>query len=143
MNNKTLKLIISGVALSALVGFSPATTQASESVSLATADNRISDTRFRTMSIQGIDIAYREAGDPSNPAVVLLHGFPTSRSRALWSQSPRSWAQLRTGLATLFQHVNSAAPPFSRPAWPLTLQTMITSAHRPAVGSTCLSARQA
>jgi len=78
MNNKTLKLIISGVALSALVGFSPATTQASESVSLATADNRISDTRFRTMSIQGIDIAYREAGDPSNPAVVLLHGFPTS-----------------------------------------------------------------
>jgi pimeloyl-ACP methyl ester carboxylesterase len=30
------------------------------------------------MEIQGIDIAYREAGDPSNPTIILLHGFPTS-----------------------------------------------------------------
>ncbi|MFK7861796.1 MAG: alpha/beta fold hydrolase [Granulosicoccus sp.] len=44
----------------------------------ATADNRITDTRYRSESIQGIDIAYREAGDPANPAIVLLHGFPTS-----------------------------------------------------------------
>ena len=43
-----------------------------------TPDQRITDARYRTMSIQGINIAYREAGDPSNPAIVLLHGFPTS-----------------------------------------------------------------
>ncbi len=30
------------------------------------------------MEIQGIKIAYREAGDPSRPTVLLLHGFPTS-----------------------------------------------------------------
>ncbi len=34
--------------------------------------------RHQSMKIQGIDIAYREAGDPTKPTVVLLHGFPTS-----------------------------------------------------------------
>ena len=28
--------------------------------------------------IEGLDIFYREAGDPSKPTLVLLHGFPTS-----------------------------------------------------------------
>lgn len=42
------------------------------------ADTQVSDARYRTMEIQGIDIAYREAGDSSRPTIVLLHGFPTS-----------------------------------------------------------------
>jgi len=33
---------------------------------------------YRTVSIDGVDIFYREAGDPARPTVVLLHGFPTS-----------------------------------------------------------------
>ncbi len=33
---------------------------------------------FRRLDIQGVDVAYREAGDPSRPTVLLLHGFPTS-----------------------------------------------------------------
>ncbi|WP_404711963.1 alpha/beta fold hydrolase [Sphingomonas sp. MMS24-J13] len=33
---------------------------------------------FRTVDIDGIEIFYREAGDPSNPTLLLLHGFPTS-----------------------------------------------------------------
>jgi pimeloyl-ACP methyl ester carboxylesterase len=28
--------------------------------------------------IEGVEIAYREAGDPARPTVLLLHGFPTS-----------------------------------------------------------------
>ena len=32
----------------------------------------------RTIDIDGINIFYREAGDPSKPTVLLLHGFPTS-----------------------------------------------------------------
>lgn len=32
----------------------------------------------RTVKIDGLDIFYREAGDPSRPTVLLLHGFPTS-----------------------------------------------------------------
>jgi pimeloyl-ACP methyl ester carboxylesterase len=35
-------------------------------------------TRYRTATVQGHEIFYREAGDPSRPTVVLLHGFPTS-----------------------------------------------------------------
>ena len=35
-------------------------------------------TTFRTVLIDGLDIFYREAGSPSNPTILLLHGFPTS-----------------------------------------------------------------
>lgn len=33
---------------------------------------------YRSVEIDGVEIAYREAGDPSRPTVLLLHGFPTS-----------------------------------------------------------------
>ncbi|MGW4908945.1 alpha/beta fold hydrolase [Streptomyces sp. NPDC004270] len=32
----------------------------------------------RTATVNGLDVFYREAGDPQAPVVVLLHGFPTS-----------------------------------------------------------------
>ncbi|MGW9170674.1 alpha/beta fold hydrolase [Streptomyces decoyicus] len=32
----------------------------------------------RTATVNGLDVFYREAGDPKAPAVLLLHGFPTS-----------------------------------------------------------------
>jgi pimeloyl-ACP methyl ester carboxylesterase len=32
----------------------------------------------RTVKIDGLDIFYREAGDPKKPTILLLHGFPTS-----------------------------------------------------------------
>ncbi|AXI46684.1 hydrolase [Sulfitobacter sp. SK012] len=38
-------------------------------------DNNV---RFNSAQIDGLNIAYREAGDPANPTVLLLHGFPTS-----------------------------------------------------------------
>ncbi|MFB7724474.1 alpha/beta fold hydrolase [Nocardia sp. NPDC056100] len=34
--------------------------------------------RHHTREIQGQQVFYREAGDPANPTLVLLHGFPTS-----------------------------------------------------------------
>ena len=33
---------------------------------------------YRTLQVDGLDIFYREAGHPDAPAVVLLHGFPSS-----------------------------------------------------------------
>lgn len=33
---------------------------------------------FGTLNVDGLNIAYREAGDPKNPKVVLLPGFPAS-----------------------------------------------------------------
>ncbi|MBC9909393.1 alpha/beta fold hydrolase [Chitinophaga varians] len=32
----------------------------------------------RTIPINGLDIFYREAGDPVHPAILLMHGFPSS-----------------------------------------------------------------
>lgn len=34
--------------------------------------------RHRTVKVDGLDVFYREAGRPDAPAVLLLHGFPTS-----------------------------------------------------------------
>lgn len=33
---------------------------------------------YGTIKLDGLNIAYREAGDPANPKLVLLHGFPAS-----------------------------------------------------------------
>ncbi|MDX1973574.1 MAG: alpha/beta hydrolase [Candidatus Sumerlaeia bacterium] len=35
-------------------------------------------TLHKTIKVDGLDIFYREAGNPENPTVLLLHGFPTS-----------------------------------------------------------------
>lgn len=36
--------------------------------------------QYKTVNVDGLDVFYREAGDPSKPAFVLLHGFPSSSS---------------------------------------------------------------
>jgi pimeloyl-ACP methyl ester carboxylesterase len=33
---------------------------------------------YLTVKVDGLNIAYREAGDPASPKIVLLHGFPAS-----------------------------------------------------------------
>ena len=35
-------------------------------------------TTYHTAKIDGLNLFYREAGDPSRPTIVLLHGFPSS-----------------------------------------------------------------
>lgn len=34
--------------------------------------------RYETALVDGLNVAYREAGNPQNPRLVLLHGFPAS-----------------------------------------------------------------
>jgi pimeloyl-ACP methyl ester carboxylesterase len=36
------------------------------------------DVRYRTATIDGVELFYREAGPANAPVIVLLHGFPTS-----------------------------------------------------------------
>src|SRR5579864_8125218 len=36
------------------------------------------ETHYRIAQIDGVEVAYREAGSKDAPAVLLLHGFPTS-----------------------------------------------------------------
>lgn len=35
-------------------------------------------THYRTVQVDGLSIAYREAGSPNAPTILLLHGFPSS-----------------------------------------------------------------
>src|SRR6478752_7070518 len=44
----------------------------------AVGDIAANEVRHRTVAVQGLRVFYREAGDPANPTLVLLHGFPTS-----------------------------------------------------------------
>lgn len=47
----------------------------------ATAGERslnVNQVRYKTQPVDGVKIFYREAGDPSRPTIVLLHGFPSS-----------------------------------------------------------------
>lgn len=34
--------------------------------------------RYRSAAVAGVNVAYREAGNPASPALLLLHGFPAS-----------------------------------------------------------------
>jgi hypothetical protein len=38
----------------------------------------LTETRYRTVDVGGLEIFYREAGPAAAPVVLLLHGFPTS-----------------------------------------------------------------
>ncbi len=39
---------------------------------------KATNTKYKSLEIEGVNIAYREAGNPENPTIVLLHGFPSS-----------------------------------------------------------------
>ncbi len=56
--------------------------------------------RYKTVSVDGIEIFYREAGDASKPTILLLHGFPSSSN------------ELRTLLPLLSRHFHVVAPDY-------------------------------
>ncbi|NRR90076.1 alpha/beta hydrolase [Winogradskyella undariae] len=53
-------------------------TEKGSNTSLAISENQKSTLKYKTLAVNGINIAYREAGNPKNPTIVLLHGFPAS-----------------------------------------------------------------
>src|SRR5207253_5691004 len=66
-------------------------------------------TTYRIVSIDGLDIFYREAGSRSNPTILLLHSFPTS------SQMFRN---LIPGLADQYHLVAPDYPGFGHSSMP-------------------------
>jgi pimeloyl-ACP methyl ester carboxylesterase len=54
----------------------------------------------RTITVDGLSVFYREAGDPSNPKMVLLHGFPSSSH------------QYRNLMCVLANHFHVVAPDY-------------------------------
>lgn len=61
-----------------LIGAATTLTLALVAPAAETAAASTGDVRYGSTVIEGVEIAYREAGDPSRPTVLLLHGFPTS-----------------------------------------------------------------
>jgi pimeloyl-ACP methyl ester carboxylesterase len=57
-------------------------------------------TVHRTVTVDGLSLFYREAGDPSNPKMVLLHGFPSSSH------------QYRDLISVLANHFHVVAPDY-------------------------------
>jgi pimeloyl-ACP methyl ester carboxylesterase len=66
-------------------------------------------TRYRTVTVDGLDIFYREAGPATAPALLLLHGFPSSS---------RMWEPLFSRLADRFHLVAPDYPGFGHSAQP-------------------------
>jgi pimeloyl-ACP methyl ester carboxylesterase len=58
---------------------------------------------YRTVNIDGLDIAYREAGSPDSPTLLLLHGLPSSS---------RMFEPLLTRLANKYHMVAPDYPGF-------------------------------
>jgi pimeloyl-ACP methyl ester carboxylesterase len=73
----SLKSII-GASLIALAVAAPLATSTPVFAVDASALAQLERVAYRSETIDGIKIAYREAGDPSRPTILLLHGFPTS-----------------------------------------------------------------
>jgi hypothetical protein len=48
--------------------------------------------RFKTVQVDGVELFYREAGEPGNPKLVLLGGFPSSSHQ---------WRELLPALAAI------------------------------------------
>src|SRR5215204_5183857 len=68
-----------------------------------------SNIRYWTVQVDGLDIFYREAGPGNAPAVLLLHGFPTSS---------RMYRNLIPLLADRYRVVAPDYPGFGRSAMP-------------------------
>lgn len=64
---------------------------------------------YRTVDVDGLPIFYREAGDHDAPAILLLHGLPSSS---------RMYEKLLTRLSDRYRLVAPDYPGFGHSAWP-------------------------
>src|SRR5689334_13572275 len=76
---------------------------------IARLDRGFDVTTYRTVDVDGIDVFYREAGPADAPALLLLHGFPSSS---------RMWQPLMDRLADRFRLIAPDYPGFGHSSWP-------------------------
>ena len=79
-----------------------------------------SETRYRTVDVNGLEIFYREAGPAGAPVVLLLHGFPTSS---------RMFRNLIPMLADKYRVIAPDYPAFGHSALPSRSDFHYTHAH--------------
>jgi len=67
-----------GILTAALLGTTALPVAAPAHAGTTVAVQTPEQVRYKTLAIDGVDVFYREAGRAEAPALVLLHGFPTS-----------------------------------------------------------------
>lgn len=85
------------------------TTRPSPSAPARDLQSARSSIRYRTLAVGGLDIFYREAGPADAPAVLLLHGFPSSS---------RMWEPLLPLLADKYRLIAPDYPGFGHSSAP-------------------------
>jgi pimeloyl-ACP methyl ester carboxylesterase len=70
----TVKIAIGGMLVAAAAAAIGACDKSSDPES----PTAMQSIRYSTAHVGGVGVSYREAGDPSAPTIVLLHGFPSS-----------------------------------------------------------------
>ena len=71
------RFLAAGLAVAALLPAAAASAAATAPAAITTAVSPV-QVRYGAIKVDGLNIAYREAGDPKSPKLVLLHGWPSS-----------------------------------------------------------------
>ena len=79
INKLNLPYTVLALTLAAVTPTGIAATQAADvGVTVAASVQQTQHTRHKTITVNGVEIFYREAGPSDAPTILLLHGFPTS-----------------------------------------------------------------
>ncbi len=75
MKNLTLTSLL---VATMVLGCNNQTTMETKSITTIRKEYEATRVQYKTIDVNGIKVAYREAGKKENPTIVLLHGFPSS-----------------------------------------------------------------
>lgn len=74
--NKVLMGALVAIGMASSIVISPALAAKPVATDVATANS--SQVTYRYVQVDDVNVFYREAGNPANPTILLLHGFPAS-----------------------------------------------------------------
>ena len=111
--NSSRRILLTGAAVIAtslsLALFNYSSSSIAQEAAKQEASSNTTSVRYHTVSIDGVDVFYREAGRKDAPAVLLLHGFPTSS---------HMYRNLISALADKYRVIAPDYPGFGQSAMP-------------------------
>jgi len=111
--NSSRRILLTGAAVIAtslsLALFNYSSSSIAQESAKQEASSNTTSIRYHTVSIDGVDVFYREAGRKDAPAVLLLHGFPTSS---------HMYRNLISALADKYRVIAPDYPGFGQSAMP-------------------------
>jgi hypothetical protein len=124
MTNARAAFTLTAALLASVILPGPSTARA-ETPAIQSAANV---THYRIATVDGVSIFYREAGPADGPAVILLHGFPTSS---------HMFRNLIPALADRYHVIAPDYPDTAGATRPITQSSLIPSAIMPTLWTDC------